>query len=185
MKLMRWCIRLQWTSPHMKWMNQHRQSHILHHNWLLLVASETGVPLCVGVCHAWDRCTSPNPVKPTPKGSESEITPWVDSGLVTPQHQASKTSLGWINGKFQLLPWMSTRASTEDQWRLQVMCSGSGCLQNCMHLAEGWTSSAHRCHRDSRLNNCHDYSQNWVHSCKMIGGMEMGKYQKCDCSQGC
>ena len=30
-----------------------------HHNWLLLVVSEAGVPLCVGICQAWDRCTSP------------------------------------------------------------------------------------------------------------------------------
>ena len=30
------------------------------------------------------------------------------------QHQARKTSLGWINGKLQLLPWTSARASTED-----------------------------------------------------------------------
>ena len=30
-------------------------------------------------------------------------------------------------GMLQLLPWMSTRASTKDGWRLQVMCSGSGC----------------------------------------------------------
>ena len=74
--------------------NQHRQSHILHCNQLLLIVSETGIPLCVGVCHAQQRCTSPTPVKPTPKESESEIMPWVDSGLVTTQCQASKTSLG-------------------------------------------------------------------------------------------
>ena len=83
--------------------NQHRQSHILHCNWLLLIASETGIPLCVDNCHAWDRWTSPTLVKPTPKGSESKIMPWVDCGLVSVQHQASKTSLGWINGRLQLL----------------------------------------------------------------------------------
>ena len=33
--------------PSYEVMDQHRQSHILHCNWLLLVASETGVPLCV------------------------------------------------------------------------------------------------------------------------------------------
>ena len=116
--------------------DQHRQPCILHFNWFLLIASETGVPLCVGVHHAWDRCTSPTPVKPTPRGSNSEITPWEDSGLVITQCQARKTSLGWINGKLQLLPWKSVGASTEDGWRLQVTCSGSGCLQDHMHLAE-------------------------------------------------
>ena len=86
--------------------NQCRQLRILHHNQLL-VASEHSIPLCVGVCHAWERCTCPTPVKPTPQGSESEITPWVDSGLVTTQSQASKTFLGLINGKLQLLQWTS------------------------------------------------------------------------------
>ena len=27
--------------------DQHRHSHILHHNWLLLIVSEAGIPLCV------------------------------------------------------------------------------------------------------------------------------------------
>ena len=31
-------------------MDQHGQSCILHHNHLLLIASEAGIPLCVGVC---------------------------------------------------------------------------------------------------------------------------------------
>ena len=51
------------------------QSHIIHYNQLFLVASETGIPLCVGVCQAWDRCTSPTPVKPTPRGSDSKTMP--------------------------------------------------------------------------------------------------------------
>ena len=122
--------------PSYKVMDQCRQSCILHQNWLL-IASETGVPLCVSVHHAWDQCTSPIPVKPTPKGSDSETTPQVDSGLVITQHESSQTSLGWINGKLQLLLWMSTRASTEDRWRLKVMCSGSRSLQDHMCLAEG------------------------------------------------
>ena len=98
--------------------NKCRQSHILHCNWLLLIMSETGVLLCVDVHPAQDRCTSPSPVKPTLKGSESKITPWEDSGLAIIQCQASKTSLGWINGKLWLLLWMSTGASTKNGWRL-------------------------------------------------------------------
>ena len=80
--------------------NQCRQSCILHCNRLLLVASETGIPLCVGVHHGWNRCTSPTPVKPTPKGSESEIMPCIDSGLVTTQRQAWKTSWGGSMGSY-------------------------------------------------------------------------------------
>ena len=83
--------------------DQHGHSHILHHNQLLLIASETSVPLCVGICQVWDRCTSPTPVKPTPGGSDSKITPQEDDGLVNTQCQARKTSLGWINGKLWLL----------------------------------------------------------------------------------
>ena len=100
--------------PSCEVMDQHGQSCILHQNQLLLVTSDIGVPLCVGVCHAQDRCTSPTPCKPTPKGSEGRMMPQEDSGWVVTQHPANKTSLGWINGKLQLLPWMSNRVSTED-----------------------------------------------------------------------
>ena len=118
-------------------MDQHGQSCILHYNWLLLTMSQTGIPLCVGVHQAWDKCTSPTPGKPTPKRSGSVNMPWEDSGLAITQHQTRKTSLGWINGKLWLLPWMSARASTKDGWRLQVMCSGSGCIQDHVNLVEG------------------------------------------------
>ena len=39
--------------------DQHGNSLVLHHNWHLLVASGVGIPLLVGVCQVWDRCTSP------------------------------------------------------------------------------------------------------------------------------
>ena len=50
--------------PAYKVMNQHGRSQVLHQNWLL-IASEIGIPLCMGSCHAWDRCTSPTPCKTT------------------------------------------------------------------------------------------------------------------------
>ena len=34
--------------PSYEVMNQHGQSRVLHQNWLLLIASEVGVPLCMG-----------------------------------------------------------------------------------------------------------------------------------------
>ena len=45
--------------PSYEVMNQHRQSQVLHQNQLLLIASEVGIPLRMGSCHTWDRCTSP------------------------------------------------------------------------------------------------------------------------------
>ena len=92
----------------------HGNSHILHYNWLLLIASEAGFPLSVGVCEVQGRCTSPTQVKPTPRGSYRKTMPQEDDGLAITQEQARKTSLGWINGKLWLLPWMSARVSTED-----------------------------------------------------------------------
>ena len=55
--------------------DQHGNSCILHGNWLLLIASEAGIPLHVGVHEAWDRCTSPTPVKATAKRSDSKTMP--------------------------------------------------------------------------------------------------------------
>ena len=52
--------------------DQHRNSCVLHCNWLHLIVSEAGLPLCVGVCQAWDGCASSTPVKPTPGGSDSK-----------------------------------------------------------------------------------------------------------------
>ena len=118
-------------------MDQCRWSHILHWNCLLLIVSEVGIHLCVGVCHAWERCTSPTPCKPTSEESEDVKIPQENSGQVVTQCLASKTSLGWINRKLQSLPWMSTGASKDDGWRPQVMCSGCGHPPDHVHLAEG------------------------------------------------
>ena len=60
--------------------NQHRKLHILHQNWHLLAASEVGVPFCIGICHAQDRCTSPTPCKTTSMGGETKIMPQENNG---------------------------------------------------------------------------------------------------------
>ena len=54
-------------------------------------------------------------------GSEIEMTLQENIGSAVTQCTASKTSLGWINGKLQLLLWMSTGVPTEDGRRPQVM----------------------------------------------------------------
>ena len=51
--------------PSYKVMSQHGKSQVLHQNWLLLIASEVGLPLCMGNHHTCDRCTSPTPCKTT------------------------------------------------------------------------------------------------------------------------
>ena len=59
--------------PSYEMTDQHGQSHILHNSWLLLITSETGILLCVGVHQAWDQCTSPTPVSQLPKGMKVRL----------------------------------------------------------------------------------------------------------------
>ena len=121
--------------PLYKVIDQH--SHVSYTTTNFSLLHQKLVFPCVGICQAWDRGTNPTPVKPTPKGSVSKNMPGEQHGLACTKCQARKTSLEWINRKIQLLPWMSTGVSTEDGWRLQVTCSGSGHLQDCVHLVEG------------------------------------------------
>ena len=79
--------------------NQHGKSCILHQNQLFLIASEVGVPMCIGTHHAWDRCTSPSPHKTTSVGGETKLTPQENNSKAVTQQPTSKASLGWINGK--------------------------------------------------------------------------------------
>ena len=110
--------------PSYKVMNQHGQSWVLHWNWLHLIASEVGVPLCMGNQHTWDRCTSPTPCKTISIGGDEMRMPQEKDGKAVTQQPTSKASLGWKNGKLWLRLWMSTRASTEDGWRPQVKWFG-------------------------------------------------------------
>ena len=125
--------------PSYKMMDQHRRSRILHWNWLL-IASEVGVPLCIGIHHAWDRCTSSTPCKPTSIGGETRMMQQESSGSAVTQCPTSKTSLACIDGKLWLLLWMSARASTKDGWRSQVMWCGCRCQKGHVHLVKGMTS---------------------------------------------
>ena len=100
--------------PSYEVMDQCGRSCILPQNWLLLITSEVSVPLCIGVHHAQDRYTSPTTCRPTSTGGEIEMMPQENIGSAVTQCPASKTSLGWINGKLQFLLWTSTGAFTED-----------------------------------------------------------------------
>ena len=82
--------------------------------WHLHVALEVGIPLCIGVHHAWDRCSSHTLCKKTSTGGEMQKTSWENNGkAVTPQ-PTRKASLGWKGRKVWLLPWMSAGVSTEE-----------------------------------------------------------------------
>ena len=119
--------------------DQCRRSHILHWNQLI-ISSEVGITLCIGICLAWDRCTSPTSCKPTSTGGEIEKMLQENIGSAVTQCPASRTSLGQIKGKLWLLLWTPTGASTKDGWRPQVMWHGCWCQGKQMHLAEGMTS---------------------------------------------
>ena len=94
--------------------NQHGWSRLLHQNRLLLIASEVGIPLCMGSHHTQDRCISPTPCKTTSVGGDEEMMPQEQDGKMVTQRSTSKASLGWKNGKLQLGSWTSTGVSTED-----------------------------------------------------------------------
>ena len=71
--------------PSYEVMNQHGRSQVLHQNQLLLVASQIGIPLCMGSHHTWDRCTSPTPCKTTSVRGERKRMPQEESGKVVTQ----------------------------------------------------------------------------------------------------
>ena len=50
-----------------------------------LIVSEVGIPLCIGVHHARDRCTSPTPCKTTSMGCEMKMMPQENNGKVVTQ----------------------------------------------------------------------------------------------------
>ena len=123
--------------PSYKVMNQHGKSQVLHRNWLLLIVSEVGVPLCMGNHHTQDRCTSPTPCKTTSVRDGRKWMPQENNGKVVTQQSTSKAYLGWINGKLRLLLWTSTGASAEDGWRPQVMWCGCRPWKEHVCKAEG------------------------------------------------
>ena len=124
--------------PSYKVMNQHRQSQVLHWNWLLLVASEVGIPLCMGNHHTQYRCTSPTPCKTTSLGDDKMMTPQEQNGQAVTQRPTRRASQGWKIGKLWLGSWMSTGASTEDGWRPQLRWFGC------------WTPEEHVCKAEGR-----------------------------------
>ena len=72
--------------PSYEVMNQHGWSWVLHQNWLLLIASEVGIPLCMGSHHTWDRCTSPTPCKTTSVRGDEKRMPQEKNGKAVTRH---------------------------------------------------------------------------------------------------
>ena len=74
-------------------MNQHRRLQVLHQNWLL-VASDIGVPLCMGSHHTWDRCTGLTPHKTTSVRGERKRMSQEKSGKAVPNNLPVKIPWG-------------------------------------------------------------------------------------------
>ena len=163
--------------PYYEVMNQHGWSWVLHWNWLLLVASEVGVPLCMGNHHTQDRCTSPTPCKTSSIGGDEMRMPQEKDGKAVTQWPTSKASLGWKNGNLQLRPWTSTGMSTEDGWRPQVKWFGYRPQMEHVHKAEGWhLYPLMLADSEPKEECCH--SLNWVKAGmgkQKYGGREKGK----------
>ena len=159
--------------------NQRGWSQVLHWNQLLLVASEIGIPLCMGNCHTWDRCTSPTPCKTTSAGGKKKRMPQEESGKAVTQQPTSEASLGWKNRKLQLLLWTSTRASTEDRWRPQVMWFGYRLWKEYTYVRQREQHLYPLMLADSGPQEECSQSWNWVMvgkaKIKWWGGSEMGK----------
>ena len=85
--------------------NQHGRSRVLHWNQLLLIASEVGIPLCMGNRHTRYRCTSPTPCKTTSLGGDEVMMPQEQNGKAHTQWPTRRASQGWKNGKLQLGSW--------------------------------------------------------------------------------
>ena len=85
--------------PSYKVTNQHRKSCILHQNQLLLIALEVDVPLCMGIHHAWNRCSNPTLCKTTSIGGETKLMSQENNGKAVTQQPTCKASLGQISGK--------------------------------------------------------------------------------------
>ena len=147
--------------PSYKVMNQHGWSWVLHRNQLLLIVSEVGIPLCMGNCHTWDRCTSPTPHKTTSLGGDEERMPQENIGKAVTWWPTSNASLGWKNWKLQLESWTSTRASTEDRWRPQVKWFGCTPPEEHLHKAKGWHLYLLMLAGSEPKEECY-HSLNWV-----------------------
>ena len=124
--------------------NQHRWSWVLHWNQLLLVASDVGIPLCMGNHHTRDRCTSTTPCKTTSSGGDGERTP---------QEKDGKAVTQWS--------WMSIGVSTEDGWRPQVKWFGCRPQKEHVHETEGWRLYPLTLVDSELKEECY-HSLNWV-----------------------
>ena len=109
--------------PSYEVMNQHGQSRVLHWNWLLLFASEVGIPLCMGKRHTWDRCTSPTPHKTTSSGGE-EMMPQEQNGKLVIQWPTRNASQGveiwevatWIVDIYWSIHWGPVKTTGKVFW---------------------------------------------------------------------
>ena len=88
--------------PSYEVMNQHAWSQVLHRNWLLLIMSEIGIPLCMDSDYTWDRCTSPTPCKTTSVRGDEKRMPQEKNGKQSPDNLPVKLPWGGKMGSCSL-----------------------------------------------------------------------------------
>ena len=94
--------------------NQCRWSWVLHQNWLLLIMSEIGIPLCMGSHTTQDRCTSPTPCMATP------ISLGPDEDRRTCWKLVSLNILSPVNEKTQDYIWKNRMRNLHSQFYLML-----------------------------------------------------------------
>ena len=164
--------------PSYKVTNQHGKSRVLHWNQLLLIASEVGVPLCMGNCHTWDRCTSLTPCKTTSVRGGRKWMPQENNGKVVTQWPTSKSFPGVDKWKVAAST-VDTYQSIHRRW---VKTTGNddvaADLRRNMYIRQREWCQSPLMPAVSEPNKECDHSQNWVTVGKAKqnkGGSEMGK----------
>ena len=132
----RWGIRLQHMSPPMKWqtnVDSHASSTATDSS---LSGQRLAFP-CVWVS-AMHRTDVPAPpqLSQLPMGVKVRICHKRIVAWWSPSIRPARLPWSGSMGSYDFSCGHPPEHPTEDGWRLQVMCSGSGCPQDCMHLAQ-------------------------------------------------
>ena len=126
--------------PSYKVTNQHGWSQVLHKTVFFSSHQRLAFP-CVwaAVIHGTGVPAPPHARLCLLEVDEKRM-PQEKSGKAVTWWPTSKVSLGWKNGKLQLIQWMSIGASTEDGWRPQVKWFGCKLWKEHICKAEGMMS---------------------------------------------
>ena len=94
-------------------------SWVLHWNWLFLITSTEGTPLCMIMHAKWDRCTTTTLEEQTLEENETQEAPQSVNCPSPALCRTSETPLGWVNRKLHAFIWTFSRASLLDKgWKV-------------------------------------------------------------------